>query len=213
MAPLPPTPSPLFPFLFLSLPLILLPRFYAPRGTVTFSLPKEGQDRFVALSSTKSKAILGALGRFHPERCPRLSRAPGFGASKPRSSQGDGGGTATRPGLTTACVSCCTSSRPSLHAPTGAGGGAHEGLAFVTELLSELLAIRRFVAASAVDAAYYPLSHPHGPCPSSPSGHTGAAGFAEVIPRDGVSRALHRALGPVVSRFVPLHAQVAGDPS
>ena len=72
-------------------------------------------------------------------------------ASEPRISQRDGGGTAFRRSGTTStcptaiCGSCCTDSRPLLRSLTGASSSP-EGLAFVSELLSEPSApFQRFV--------------------------------------------------------------------
>ena len=85
---------------------------------------------------------------------------------------------------------------------------AREGLALVTELLSEFLALRRAVTPPAVDVVHYPLAYPRGPRLGDPSGHVGKVGLAEVSPRDGASQVLRRTFGSVVGNLVPLDAEV-----
>ena len=82
----------------------LLPPFSSQGGIViicpTLVFRRKDSTALVALSS-KSKAILGALGCFHPQSLPTSSRALESVASRPRSSQRDGYGSASRPGRTT----------------------------------------------------------------------------------------------------------------
>ena len=86
-----------------------------------------------------------------------------------------------------------------------------EGLALMTELLSELLAFRLVVAASAVDVIHYLLAHPHGPCLSGRSGHDDDASLAEVCSHDGVPLVPRRLSGPEVDSPILLNAEVVGD--
>ena len=51
--------------------------------------------------------------------------------------------------------------------------------------------------------AHYPLFYPRGQCLGSHSGHVGGAGLTEGIPREGVSRALRRGLGPSSAVLFP----------
>ena len=64
---------------------------------------------------------------------------------------------------------------------------AREGIAFMTEFLSELWTLRRAVATSAVDVIYYPRAYPRCPCLGGRSGHVCEARFAEVSPQDCVT--------------------------
>ena len=173
----------------------------------TFVSQRKGRTAFAAHSSSKSKAILRALGCSARSVSQRLLRALGSGASRPRRLQRDGGGTASRRSritstcLTGACASCYTSSLPRPRAPTGAGSIGPRGSCARDRLLSELLASRRAVAMPVVGVVHYPLPYPRGPRLSDPSDHVGQTGLTEVRTRGRApkSSAAHLAQSSAVS--------------
>ena len=121
-------------------------------------------------------------------------------ASKSTPLQEDTMGSTTTTGtcLTAAHEFYCTGGLLSLYAPTG----AREGLALVTELLSEPLAFGQLVAASTVNAVSRPPLHSCGPSVGGHSNHVRAVGLAEVIPRDGVPPILRRRAEHCIVRFM-----------